>query len=84
MPARVAIKAGTRTLAIQKPWNTPTARPMASMTTTAIGQVLYQFLPPVMITQPTAAVKQTTEPTDRSMLPPVRMHSSIPDARTNT
>ena len=35
-------------------------------------------------TQPTAAAKQTTEPTDRSMLPPVRIHNSIPAASTNT
>ena len=33
---------------------------------------------------PTAPTKHTTEPTDRSMFPPVRMQSSIPVARTNT
>ena len=80
MPARVAMKAGTRTLAIQKPWNTPMARPMASMTSTAS----HIFVPEAIITQPMAAVKHTTEPTDRSMLPPVRMHISIPVASTNT
>ena len=42
------------------------------------------LMPEAIITQPTAAVKQTTEPTDRSMLPPVRMHISIPVASTKT
>ena len=37
-----------------------------------------------IITQPMAAVKQTTEPTDRSMLPPVSMQHSMPAASTKT
>ena len=80
MPDRVAMKAGTLSLAIQKPWKTPMARPISSMTRT----VTHILAPAAIIVQPTAAVKQTTEPTDRSMLPPVRMHSSMPVARTNT
>ena len=74
------MNAGTRTLAIQKPWKAPMARPMASMASTAS----HIFMPLSIITQPMAAVKQTTEPTDRSMLPPVSMHSSMPAASTNT
>ena len=80
MPDSVAMKAGTWILAIQKPWNTPMARPMASMTSTAS----HMFAPLSIITQPMDAVKQTTEPTDRSMLPPVSMQHSIPAASTNT
>ena len=80
MPASVAINAGTRTLAIQNPWKVPIPKPISSMTKT----VSHMLIPEAIITQPTAAVKHTTEPTDRSMLPPVRMHISIPVASTNT
>ena len=37
-----------------------------------------------IILPPTAATKHTTEPTDRSMLPPVKIQNSIPVARINT
>ena len=53
---------------------------MASMASTAT----HMFTSLSISTQPMAAVKQTTEPTDKSMLPPVRIHSSMPAARTNT
>ena len=38
----------------------------------------------IIILPPTAATKHTTEPTERSMLPPVRIQNSIPVARINT
>ena len=40
--------------------------------------------PDAIMTAPIPPVKQTTEPTARSIFPPVRMQSSIPAARTNT
>ena len=33
---------------------------------------------------PIAPTRQTTEPTDKSMLPPVKIHSNIPAARIKT
>ena len=80
MPDNVAINAGTCTLEIQKPWNAPMARPASSITSTAS----HMFHPAFISLQPTAAVKHNTEPTDRSMLPPVRMQHSMPVASTNT
>ena len=56
------------------------ARPMASMMITAS----HMFMPPAMRRAPTAPVKHTTEPTERSMLPPVRIHRSMPVARMKT
>ena len=55
-------------------------RPTISMASTAS----HMFMPFCIITAPTVPAKQTTEPTDRSMLPPVRMHISMPVASTNT
>ena len=80
MPARVAMNAGTCSLAIQKPWKAPIRKPIASMISTAT----HMLTPDAISVQPTAPAKQTTDPTDRSMLPPVRMHISIPVASTNT
>ena len=37
-----------------------------------------------IILPPTAATKHTTEPTERSILPPVRIQNNIPVARINT
>ena len=37
-----------------------------------------------IIFPPTAPTKQTTEPTDRSIFPPVRIQNNIPVARINT
>ena len=80
MPASVAMKGGTWIQAIQKPWNAPISRPDTSITTTAI----HMLAPACIITAPMAPVKQTTEPTDRSMLPPVSMQHSMPAASTKT
>ena len=45
----------------------------------------YTFQPHSMMNVPAQApIRPTTEPTDRSMLPPVRMHSSMPMARMMT
>ena len=38
----------------------------------------------IIILPPTAPTKQTTEPTERSILPPVRIQNSMPVARMNT
>ena len=38
----------------------------------------------VTITAAMPPTRQITEPTDRSMLPPVRIHSSMPQAMTST
>ena len=56
------------------------ARPMTNMTATAS----HIFMPPAISSAPMAPVKHTTEPTERSMLPPVRMQSSMPVARIKT
>ena len=80
MPASVAMNGGTRTQAIQKPWNAPMATPVTSITATAT----HMLAPACIITAPMAPVKHTTEPTDRSMLPPVRMQQSMPAPSTNT
>ena len=80
IPARVAMKGGTLTKAIQKPCHMPMRSPITSITITATG---HGMLLSIMMA-PTPPAKQTTEPTARSMLPPVRMQRSIPVARTNT
>ena len=51
---------------------------MIRMATTMLTFIL------TMRTAPIAPTKQTTEPTERSILPPVRIQSSIPVARINT
>ena len=80
IPASVAIKGGTLIQAIQNPWKYPIRRPITSIASTAI----HTLRPLLSITAPTPPAKQTTDPTARSMLPPVRIHMSIPVARTNT
>ena len=80
MPASVAINGGTFTNAIQNPCHIPIARPMSIIIMNAITK--FMFLS--RTTPPTAPTKHTTEPTARSMLPPVRIQSSIPVARTKT
>ena len=81
IPARVTMKGGIRTYAIQNAWKAPMRIPIANIASTVTMKgALYL----VIRIAPTAPVKQTTEPTERSMLPPVSMQSSIPVARMNT
>ena len=66
--------------AIQKPCHMPTKSPMRSITATATG---HGILLSIMMA-PILPARQITEPTERSMLPPVRMQRSIPVPSTNT
>ena len=75
------MKGGTCTYAIQKACHAPIRRPIRSI----IIDAAQGFIPLLSINvAPTAPAKQTTEPTERSMLPPVKIHNNIPVARTNT
>ena len=77
IPASVVMNGGTCTNAIQK----PIARPTSSIS----RMDTHTFTPLFSISvAPTAPTKQTIEPTERSMLPPVRIHNNIPVASTNT
>ncbi len=76
MPAKVVMKAGIPTKAIQKPWNTPMAAPMSSESR-SVGMRPMPVLYSIALRAPENA---TTEPTERSMLP-MMMTSTMPTAR---
>ena len=68
MPARVTMKAGIPAYATQSPCHAPTATPTASAASTPA----HQGMPSRMTsTAETAPVSATTDPTDRSMWPPM-------------
>ena len=81
MPDNVTINAGIRTYAIQKPCHIPTAMPAIRHST--MDRYTFQCHT-IIICPAKALMSATTEPTARSMLPPVRIHSSIPTARITT
>ena len=66
---------------MQYPWKAPIAIPIASITTiaSAMGSLLF-----TIITAPIAPTRHTTDPTERSMFPPVSIQSSIPVASMKT
>ena len=72
---------GILTNAIQNPWNAPIAVPIRTIVRIASQTGTLRF---TIRMAPTAPTKQTTDPTERSMLPPVKIHKSIPVARMNT
>ncbi len=80
-PASVVIHGCTLITAIQKPCHMPTTSPTASTIRTAgsVGMCMSTINTPAI-----AEANATTEPTDRSMFPPVRMHRSMPMPSTNT
>ena len=80
MPASVQMKGGMWMWPIQKPCQMP----RTSEQTRQIRMTRTAFHPAASSWAPIAPIKQTVEPTERSMLPPVRIHSSMPQAMTRT
>ena len=67
--------------AIKKPWKAPIKVPIKRQRQIASQTGIPRF---TMNTPASAPTRATTEPTDKSMLPPVRIHKSIPVARIAT
>ena len=66
---------------MQKPWKAPIRVPIKRQRQIASHTGIPRF---TMNTPARAPTRATTEPTDKSMLPPVRIQRSIPVARIAT
>ena len=81
IPARVQIKGGMWIYPIQKPCHIP----ISTESTRQMIMTRYAFILCFdMSWAAMAPTRQTVEPTERSILPPVSIHKSIPQAITST